>query len=124
MIGAFMGTGNAPPANNGAASSVGVEDDIPASVQGQRGQRGQQRRQLLGGLFGGGNGNGNAGGAGGILGGILGGGGANAQGVETSGPPESRVASMAGAGESSGLPTCADDGTVTMTLRQVGNTPH
>lgn len=117
MIGAFMGTGNAPPANNGAASSVGVEDNIPASVQGQRGQRGQQRRQLLGGLFGGGKSTG--GGAGGILGGILGGGGANAQGVETSGPPESRVAAMAGAGESSGLPTCGDDGTVTMTLRQV-----
>lgn len=99
-----MGNGAAPPANNGAASSVGVEDNLPANVQ--------QKRQLFGGLFGGGG----AGGAGGATGfaGLLGKG-----GDKNTGPPESSVASSAGAGGSSGLPTAAEDGTVTMTLRQV-----
>jgi hypothetical protein len=91
MIGAFMGVGAAPPANQGASGSVGVEDNIK-----QQGQR----RQLFGGLFGGG-------GAG------------NAKGKKTTGPPEAGVAAAQGAGTSTGLPTCADDGTVTMTLRQV-----
>jgi hypothetical protein len=101
MIAAFMGAGAAPPANQGASGSVG-EDNI---------QQQGQKRQLLGGLFGGGKG-GNAGATG--LGGLLGGGGA-----KSNGPPEARVAAATGAGASSGLPTCADDGTVTMTLRQV-----
>jgi hypothetical protein len=102
MIGAFMGQGAAPPANQGASGSVGVEDNI------------QQKRQLLGGLLGGGAGK--AGGAGGATGiaGLLGGGGA-----KSNGPPEARVAAATGAGASTGLPTCADDGTVTMTLRQI-----
>jgi hypothetical protein len=101
MIGAFMGAGAAPPANQGASGSVGVEDNI------------QQKRQLLGGLFGGGAGKGGNAGATG-LGGLLGGGGA-----KSNGPPEARVAAATGAGASTGLPTCADDGTVTMTLRQI-----
>lgn len=104
MVGAFMGAGAAPPANQGASGSVGVEDNI---------QQPGQKRQLLGGLFGGGKNGGNGGGAGG-LGGLLGGG-----GQKSNGPPEARVAAAVGAGQSSGLPTCADDGTVTMTLRQV-----
>jgi hypothetical protein len=105
MIGAFMGAGAAPPANQGAASSVGVEDNIQ-----------QKKRQLLGGLFGGGKAGGAAGGAGGATGiaGLLGGG-----GDKVSGPPEARVAAAVGAGATSGLPTCAEDGTVTMTLRQI-----
>jgi hypothetical protein len=107
MIGAFMGAGAAPPANQGAASSVGVEDNIQ-----------QKKRQLFGGLFGGGKGaaGGAAGGAGGATGiaGLLGGG-----GDKVSGPPEARVAAAVGAGATSGLPTCAEDGTVTMTLRQI-----
>ena len=110
MIAAFMGTGQAP-VNNGAASSVGVEDNIDTQAA-QRGQRGQ-RRQLLGGLFGGGGGAGGAGGATGIAG-LLGGGGQKAEG-----PPESRVAAAAGQGASSGLPTANADGTVDMTFRQV-----
>jgi hypothetical protein len=102
MIGAFMGAGAAPPANQGASGSVGVEDNI------------QQKRQLLGGLLGG-LGGGKAGGAGATgIGGLLGGGGA-----KSSGPPEARVAAAVGAGASTGLPTCADDGTVTMTFRQI-----
>lgn len=101
MIGAFMGAGALPPANQGTSGSVGVEDNI------------QQKRQLLGGLLGGGAGKGGNAGATGI-GGLLGGGGA-----KSNGPPEARVAAAQGAGASTGLPTCADDGTVTMTLRQI-----
>lgn len=108
MIAAFMGNGNAPPANNGASGSVGVEDNI------QQPGAGAQKRQFLSGLLGGGGKGGNGGATG--LGGLLGGGGA---GTKSNGPPESRVASMTGAGATSGLPTCADDGTVTMTLRQI-----
>ena len=36
-----------------------------------------------------------------------------------SGATESGVAAAAGQGATSGLPTCADDGTITMTLHQV-----
>lgn len=102
-----MGAGAAPPANNGASGSVGVEDNI------QQPAAGGQKRQLLGGLFGGGKG-GNGGTTG--LAGLLGGGGA---GTKSNGPPEAGVAAATGAGASTGLPTCADDGTVTMTLRQI-----
>lgn len=102
MIGAFMGATTGPPTNQGASGSVGVEDNI---------QQNGQKRQLLGGLFGGG-----AGGGAGATGvaGLLGGG-----GDKVSGPPEARVAAAQGTGASTGLPTCADDGTVTMTLRQI-----
>ena len=103
MVAAFMGVGAAPPANQGAASSVGVEDNI---------QQPGQKRQLLAGLLGG---KGKAGGAGATgLGGLLGGG-----GDKNTGPPEASVAAAMGAGASAGMPTAADDGTVTMTLRQV-----
>ncbi|KAF2826234.1 hypothetical protein CC86DRAFT_406527 [Ophiobolus disseminans] len=110
MIAAFMGTGAAPPANQGASGSVGVEDNIQQAQAGQK-------RQLLGGLLGGkGKGKGKAGaGAAGGLGALLGGGG----GDKNTGPPEAGVAAAAGAGATTGLPTAADDGTVTMTLRQV-----
>jgi len=103
MVGAFMGQGAAPPANQGASGSVGVEDNI---------QQPGQKRQFLGGLLGGGGG-GNSAGATGITG-LLGGG-----GEKVNGPPETRVAAAVGAGAAAGMPTCADDGTVTMTLRQV-----
>jgi hypothetical protein len=110
MVGAFMGAGGAaPPTNQGASGSVGVEDNI---------QQPGQKRQLFGGLFGGGGGAGGAGGNAGATGiaGLLGGG-----GDKVDGPPEARVAALSGAGASSGMPTAADDGTVTMTLRQVCN---
>ncbi|KAF2727019.1 cell surface protein [Polyplosphaeria fusca] len=106
MIANFMGTGATAPTNNGAASSVGVEDNIDQSQL-------QQKRQLLGGLFGGGNGGGNGGGATGIAG-LLGGGGDKAEG-----PPESSVAASAGQGATSGMPTANEDGTVDMTFRQI-----
>ncbi|KAL6708347.1 hypothetical protein ACN47E_003271 [Coniothyrium glycines] len=109
MVGAFMGTSSAGvPTNQGASGSVGVEDNI---------QQQGQKRQLLGGLLGGGAGRGGAaGGATGATGlaGLLGGGGA-----KSNGPPEARVAAMAGEGASAGMPTASNDGTVTMTLRQI-----
>lgn len=108
MVTAFMGAGAAPPANAGASGSVGVEDNI---------QQNGRKRQLFGGLFGGGGAVGGGAGATGIAG-LLGGG-----GTKATGPPEARVAAAQGVGASSGLPTCTDDGTVTMTLLQVGNTP-
>jgi hypothetical protein len=111
MIGAFMGASAAPPANQGASGSVGVEDNI---------QQAARKRQLFGGLFGGGGGAGKGGNAGATgLAGLLGGGG----GDKNTGPPETAVAAAVGAGATSGLPTAADDGTVTMTLRQVRH-PH
>lgn len=122
MIASFMGNGAAPPTNQGASGSVGVEDNLPQNAQGggagARAGAGARRRQLLGGLLGGGaaGGAGGAGGAAGATGiaGLLGGGGTKAVG-----PPEAGVAAAASAGAASGLPTCADDGTVTMTLRQI-----
>ncbi|KAJ4378972.1 hypothetical protein N0V86_005849 [Didymella sp. IMI 355093] len=118
MVAAFMGAGGAaaPPTNQGASGAVGVEDNIPQNAKGRGGAgAGARRRQLFGGLFGGG-GAGGAGGKAGATGiaGLLGGGGTKAEG-----PPEARVAAATGAGATSGLPTCADDGTVTMTLRQI-----
>lgn len=120
MVGAFMGSGAAPPANQGTSGSVGVEDDIPQNA----GAGAQRKRQFLsnllgglgGGRGGGAGGAGAAGGAGGATGiaGLFGGG-----GDKVDGPPEARVAAAAGAGATGGLPTCADDGTVTMTLRQI-----
>lgn len=94
MIANFMGGGTAPK-NNGAAASVGEEDDLPASAKPTTKNKVRQ-------LFGGG------------LGGLFGGG-----GNSVDGPPESMVAATAGEGASSGLPTASDSGVVTMTFRQI-----
>lgn len=110
MIAAFMGTGTAPT-NAGAASSVGVEDNIPKNAQKPK----RQLAGLLSALGGGGAGGAGGGGATGIAG-LLGGGGAKAEG-----PPEAGVAAAAGQGASTGLPTANADGTVDMTFRQVRN---
>lgn len=118
VISNFMGTGNGAPTNNGANSSVGVEDNIPQSAQGRK-TRKRQLGNFIGGLFGGGgdsdndSSSGGGGGRGG-LGGLFGGG-----GDSNEGPPESSVSASAGEGASAGLPTCADDGTISMTFRQV-----
>jgi len=75
------------------------------------------------GALGGGNGNGNAGnGAAGGLGGILGGlgGATGAGGTPTpKGTVEEGVAKSAGNGAESGLPTCSDNGEITMTFHQI-----
>ncbi|CAI6230843.1 unnamed protein product [Periconia digitata] len=111
MIASFMGSGAgaAPPTNNGASGSVGVEDNI------QNAGGAGAKRQLLGGLLGG-LGGGNAAGGGGAtgIGGLLGGGGTKAEGA-----PETRVAASAGEGASAGLPTAGDDGSISMTFRQI-----
>lgn len=89
-ISTFMGTGA------GAATGAGASTAATA-----------QKRQLLAGLLGGGKGKGA-------------GAGAASDGTKTTaGATEQGVAKAAGAGASSGLPTTADDGTVTMTFHQV-----
>ncbi|XXG96856.1 hypothetical protein Hte_003147 [Hypoxylon texense] len=103
MIQNFMG-GAAAPTNNGSADSVGVEDDIPANV----GKRGTSFARGLADLF-----SGLAGGAGGSD--------KKTQGAGTKSQvaQETSVAASAGQGATSGLPTCADDGSITMTFRQI-----
>ncbi|KAK1755406.1 hypothetical protein QBC47DRAFT_188894 [Echria macrotheca] len=119
MIANFMGAGTAPT-NNGANSSVGVEDNINTAAIGSGRNRNQQRstlvvaRQFLKGLLGGGGGGaGAAGGAGGFLSGLTGGGGTASSGSETN------VAATAGKGASSGLPTSGDDGSIEMVFHQI-----
>ncbi|KAI0013545.1 hypothetical protein F4779DRAFT_341857 [Xylariaceae sp. FL0662B] len=98
MIENFMGTSTAPT-NNGSAASVGVEDDIPNDVEKKKKKRGvsfaRGLKDLLSGLTGGGSGN------------------------KTETAAETNVAATAGQGATSGLPTCADDGSITMTFRQI-----
>ncbi|KAM7185983.1 Protein of unknown function (DUF3129) domain containing protein [Naviculisporaceae sp. PSN 640] len=116
MVANFMGTGTGLVAtNNGSASSVGVEDDLSALGGGRRagGNRNNDRRdapaqsggimkyprQFLQGLFGGGRG-GN-------------------RGTESAVATEQNVAATAGEGATSGLPTCADDGSIEMVFHQI-----
>lgn len=106
MISNFMGSGTAPSVN-AANASVGVEDDL--SGLGNRGGRGGRQarreeaqsggalkvaRQFFQGLFGGG-------------------------GTESTVATESMVAATAGQGATSGLPTCADDGSIEMVFHQI-----
>lgn len=110
MIAAFMGSGSAPT-NNG--TGVGVEDNIPSNVNSAKNGRAIKtnsakfRRQgllngLLGGLTGGGNG-----------------GAAKAKGVQTKTAQETNVAALSGTGATKGLPTCSEDGEVTLQFRQI-----
>ncbi|KAI0194156.1 cell surface protein [Astrocystis sublimbata] len=100
MIANFM-SGSGAPTNQGAKSSVGVEDNISAL---QKASKNQKRQSRFGGLFGGfGGGNGAS----------------TSQGTKSSQPFEQSVAATAGQGSSAGLPTCSDDGSVTMTFRQI-----
>lgn len=104
MIKVFMGaTDPATLTQNSAASGVGQEDDLSAAQKGGAGAAANKARQLLAGLLGGGN-NANS-----------------AQGVKSTGPPETMVKTTAGAGTSSGLPTANADGTVDLTFRQVSS---
>ncbi|KAI1742262.1 cell surface protein [Xylaria scruposa] len=99
MIANFM-DGAPAPTNKGAASSSGVEDDL----SGLKGA-GQNKRGVLGNL----------------LGGLTGGGGGDnkSKGTKSEQATENSVAASAGQGSSSGLPTCSDDGSITMTFRQI-----
>lgn len=94
MIQNFMGSASAPT-NNGSADSVGVEDNIPANA-------GKRSNLFIRGL-------------GDLLSGLTGKNG----GTKTQTAEETSVAASAGQGATSGLPTCADDGSVTMTFRQI-----
>lgn len=128
MISNFMGTGANAPTNNGAADSVGVEDDVsdlPGGAARRRAERKRQISNLFSGLLGGGGNDdaddagaaGGGGGLGGALGGLtggLGGGGSKAEFAQ-----ETSVADTAGAGATEGLPTCSDTGEVSMVFRQV-----
>ncbi|KAH8896424.1 cell surface protein [Thozetella sp. PMI_491] len=97
MITSFMGAGVAPT-NNG--TGVGVEDNLQGTAAAKKVNKAARGnwivRQATGiaGLFGGG-------------------------GQKTSAPAETLVATTAGAGASEGLPTAAEDGTITMTYRQI-----
>ncbi|KAI1452474.1 hypothetical protein F4805DRAFT_447383 [Annulohypoxylon moriforme] len=94
MIQNFMG-GQTAPTNNGSADSVGVEDQIPANA-------GKRSNLFIRGL-------------GDLLGGLTGKNG----GTKTQEAEETSVAASAGQGATSGLPTCADDGSITMNFRQI-----
>lgn len=109
MIAVFMGSADAAARpQNSAASGVGVEDDIAGAKAGAATTKTARQNKL-----------------GGLLGGLLGGGGAaaaggaTAQGVKSTGGPETMVKATAGAGASGGLPTANDDGTVDLTFRQI-----
>ena len=92
---AFMGMSEAPQ-NHGAADAVGFEDDIP------RAQRREEHKRQMQDLF-------NL-----PLVGALG-----AGGKRTSYPVETIVADNYGQGKQNGLPTCDDDGVVSLVYRQV-----
>ncbi|KAK3938123.1 putative cell surface protein [Diplogelasinospora grovesii] len=110
MVQNFMGAATAPT-NNGANSSVGVEDTIGNGAGAANDKREESAsssslfspRQLLKGLAG-----------------LLGGGGGAGAGTKSTVATETNVAATAGAGASSGgLPTCADDGTIKMVFHQI-----
>ncbi|KAI1127788.1 cell surface protein [Nemania abortiva] len=96
MISNFM-DGSGAPTNKGAASSTGVEDDL----SGLKGQT-QDKRGVIGNFING-----------------LTGGGGDSQGTKSEEAAEKSVAASAGQGATSGLPTCSDDGSITMTFRQI-----
>jgi hypothetical protein len=100
MVANFM-NGTAAPTNKGAASSSGVEDDLSALKGATQNKRGSFLTRGLVGDF---------------LNGITGGGN---KGTKSKQAAETSVAASAGQGASSGLPTCSDDGSITMTFRQI-----
>ncbi|TPX14008.1 uncharacterized protein E0L32_000402 [Thyridium curvatum] len=107
MIQNFMGAATAPT-NNG--TGVGIEDDLAGTpVASGRANKNNARDSIV---------SRQNRKAGGFLSGLFGGG-AGGRGDKNAGPPESNVAATAGEGASKGLPTCADDGTITMTYRQI-----
>ncbi|KAI1175960.1 cell surface protein [Nemania sp. FL0916] len=97
MISNFMDNTGAPT-NKGAASSSGVEDDL----SGLKGAK-QNKRGVIGNF----------------INDLTGGGGSDSQGTQSDQAVENSVAASAGQGATSGLPTCSDDGSITMTFRQI-----
>ncbi|KAI1344220.1 hypothetical protein F5Y15DRAFT_424448 [Xylariaceae sp. FL0016] len=112
MIANFMG-GAAAPTNNGSASSTGVEDNIDLAKAGGKSDDEEEeeeeddkkkRSSVKAGR-----------GLADLLGGLTGGG----AGTKSETATETTVAKSAGQGATDGLPTCADDGSITMTFRQI-----
>lgn len=99
MIQNFM-AGTAAPTNNG--TGVGVEDNIPADVDKRGNVFARGLSDLLSGLTGGGAGKKS-----------------QSSGTKTETAQETSVAASAGQGATDGLPTCSDDGSITMTFRQI-----
>ncbi|KAI1118032.1 cell surface protein [Nemania sp. NC0429] len=97
MITNFM-DGAGAPTNNGPASSSGIEDDLSGLQGATRNKRG---------VFGD------------FLSGITGSSSRGGKGTKSEQAVEKSVAASAGQGATSGLPTCADDGSITMTFRQI-----
>lgn len=123
--------GGSAPAAAGAAKGSTAGAKAAGAGAGAAAKQNEKRAPagLLGGLgaLGGGAGGKGAGGGLGALGGLLGGGGgkgaggaAPATGTKTAkGTVEKGVAAAAGQGQTSGLPTCTDNGVVSMTFHQV-----
>ncbi|KAI8625296.1 cell surface protein [Xylariaceae sp. FL1651] len=97
MIASFMGGADAASANT---SSTAASADSAKSTKANK--KNNSVARALGGL----------------LSGLTGGGSKN-QGTKSTEAQETSVAAAAGKGASSGLPTCADDGSITLTYRQI-----
>lgn len=104
VIANFMGKGDAPAANKGAASSVGVEDDLKGLTTPK--ERREEHKRQMGNLF--------AGIANLPIIGTLGMG-----GTRKTYPVETLNADMRGQGAEKGLPTADDKGIVNVVYRQV-----
>ncbi|OJD33267.1 cell surface protein [Diplodia corticola] len=103
-IATFMGNGNG---NNAAAAAAARSTSSKSS---SKPRRRRHRRGLLSNLLGGGNSNSNSNGNAATT----------SDGTKTlDGASEQGVSKAAGAGANSGLPTCADDGTIAVTYHQV-----
>jgi hypothetical protein len=106
--GTAIGAGAATGATTGATTRAGASTDASTDASTGAGASLNNKRGLLDALTGGGK----AGGAAAA--------GATAAGTKTpKGTAETGVKAAAGAGAASGLPTTADDGTITMTFHQV-----
>ncbi|UNI13317.1 hypothetical protein JDV02_000073 [Purpureocillium takamizusanense] len=111
MVNAFM-SGTSAPTNKGKESSVGQEDDLSglAGLTGLKGigqRSNEESKRQLGGLLGG------------LLGGNGGGRGGGNAGTKSNKAAETMVAATAGNGQTQGMPTCSDNGEVTITYRQI-----
>jgi hypothetical protein len=100
IVSSFMGGG--ANANSSSSSTEASAAAAPAATSPKKASKGgaaaaAARRGLLGGLLGGGAG----------------------AGTKSTAAAEKNVAATAGQGATSGLPTCADDGTIEMVFHQV-----
>ncbi|KAG5990649.1 hypothetical protein E4U43_004224 [Claviceps pusilla] len=101
----FMGTGNPLPANKGAESSTGVEDNLSGLFGSAKDRRDEHKRQA-GDLF---SGLGNL-----PIIGVIGGG-----GDKKTYPVETINGDMRGQGAQKGLPTADENGTISLIYRQI-----